>query len=472
MSSRISWDELNSHLNTSKNNPIVKITKQIKQYPKISAVVCDDSFALENADNNRNEGLLPARIVAYSSGMNELLSNPFIKMDFNYYDDLKGKTGATEDSSFDMNRLFYLNYDSNKFMSVCNFLFDADDYDMESFEVGQKATDFGGIGLGAIKRELLIKDIHSFVVNLKLKKGIQESEFLHSALNIALDDLKKCATFVNETKRETKTESYHDVELIYWVNKSTKSAFRYYFKTAFNLFRVFYFFQLLNTQLISLDTRKAVAAAKAGSYENLSDELPKHEAANQIFRISGITFRKENESRLHYRKLSDGEHQLLQVLGSLLLMDATGTLFLFDEPETHFNPDWRSKFVSMANESIDKERDQEIILTTHSPYIVSDCKKENVYIFQRNPDGTVSQPKPPEINTFGTSIDIITYAVFGKNDTISELSKSRIEEIRGMPLDSPQNIQAAKEASRILGESVEKVLLFKEFISKESELNK
>jgi restriction system-associated AAA family ATPase len=469
MSARTSWDELNSHLNESKSNPIIKITKQTNQYPQISALVNDKYLTLKNIDNDRNEGILPARIVAYSSGMNELLSNPFIKMDFNYYDDLKAKTGI---DSLIMNRMFFLNYDSNKFIAVSNFLFDADDYDMEIFTESQKATDFGGIDLSLIKNELGIKDLQYFVVNLKLKKNVKESDFLHSTLNIALDNLEKCATFVNKSTRETKNDEFLDVELVYWVNKSTKEAFRHYFKTAYELFRVFYFFQLLNTELISQDTIRTVIAAKAGAYDNLSDELPKHEAGNLVFRISGITFCKQNNSQLHYRKLSDGEHQLLQVFGSLLLMDTAGSLFLLDEPETHFNPDWRSKFVNIANESISKERDQEIIITTHSPYIVSDCKRESVYIFQKNPDGTLSQPKSPDINTFGTSINILSDVVFGKDDTISELSKKKINEIRNMPLENLENIQAAKEASRVLGESVEKVLLFKELITKESVLKK
>ncbi|WP_411502965.1 restriction system-associated AAA family ATPase [Brevibacillus centrosporus] len=469
MSSRSPWDELNSYLSETKSNPIIKITKQANEYSKVAVIVGEKKFTLKNSKDDRIQGLLPARIVAYSSGMNELLSNPFIKIDFNYFEDLQDKTIV---DSLVMNRMFFLNYDSNKFISICNFLFDADDYDMSSFTEGSKATDFGGIDLSMIKKELQIKELQYFVITLKLRKRLQEDDFLHSELNIALDNLKNCATFVNEFRKETKSDELLEIELVYWVNKSTKEAFRYYFKTAYDLFRVFYFFQLLNTELISQDTRKAVASAKAGTYENLSDELPKNEASNLVFRISGITFIKQNNSRLHYRKLSDGEHQLMQVFGSLLLMDTKGSLFLFDEPDTHFNPDWRSKFVSIANESIDKERDQEIILTTHSPYIVSDCKKENVYIFQRNSDGTVSQPKSPEINTFGTSINIISDIVFGKEDTISELSKKKINEIRELPLETLDNIQAAKEASRVLGDSVEKVLLFKDLISKESELKK
>lgn len=467
LSTRILWDEFISNLNKSKIDPIIKITKKVDKAPQISIQVDNEMF--NSTDKDTIGGLLPARIVAYSSGMNELLSNPFIKMDFNYSDELAGKKGI---DSLDMNRMFFLNYDSNKFIAVSNFLFDAEDYDMSSFEEGQKATDFGGINLNPIKKALNIKNLQYFVITLKLKRNLQDDEFLHPELNIALDNLKKCATFINESTRVTKREAFLDVELIYWVNKSTKEAFRHYFKTAYDLFRVFYFFQLLNTELISQDTRKAISFAKAGSYENLSDELPKHEVGNLVFRISGIKFCKNEDSLLHYRKLSDGEHQLLQVFGSLLLMDTTGSLFLLDEPDTHFNPDWRSKFVNIANESIDRERDQEIILSTHSPYIVSDCISENVYIFQRSPDGTVSQPKSPEINTFGTSISIISDIVFGKKDTISEQSKKKIVEIRKMPLKTLEDIQAAKEASRVLGESVEKVLLFKDLISKESELNK
>ncbi|MDA2274047.1 hypothetical protein CBR59_17020 [Bacillus thuringiensis] len=469
MSARNSWDELNSYLDKLKTNPTIKILKQVNQYPQISVLVNDKVLTLQSTNIELIQGILPARIVAYSSGMNELLSNPFIKMDFKYYEDLKAKTKI---DALDMNRMFFLNYESNRFIAISNFLFDADDYDMSSFIKGQKATDFGGIDLSVLKKELNIKNLQSFVINLRLEKKTYENDYLHPELNIALDSLKKCATFVNESIRETENRTYLEMELVYWVNKATKEAFRYYFKTAYELFRAFYFFQLLNIKLISQRKRKDVMNTKVGTFDNLSDELPKHEISKLSFSISNISFCKQDYSRLHYRNLSDGEHQLIQVFGSLLLMDTTGSLFLFDEPETHFNLDWRSKFVNIANKSIDKERDQEIILTTHSPYIVSDCRKENVYIFKRNIDGTLSQPKISDINTFGTSINIISDSIFGKFDTISEFSKKKIDEIREMPLENLEDIQEAKEASRVLGESMEKVLLFKDLISKESEFKK
>lgn len=467
MGARFPWNELNKALENTKVNPIIKISKELGEFPRVSVLTNKETLNLEASNFDIIQTVLPARIVAYSSGMNELLSNSFIKMDFKYFEDLKL---INRSDSLDMNRMFYLSYDSNKFIAISNFIFDSEDYDMTNFIKGQKATDFGGIDLSNLKRELSIENIRSFAINFKLRKNSHEKDYLPPELNIALDNLKKCATFINESSRKTKKENFLELELVFWVNKSTKAAFRQYFKTAYDLFRAFYFFQLLNTELISQETRKSIMASKTGAFENLSDELPKHESSNLIFRISNITFYKKNQSILEYRKLSDGEHQMIQVFGSLLLMDTTGSLFLFDEPDTHFNPDWRSKFVTIANNSIDKEREQEVILTTHSPYIVSDCKKENVYIFHKNYNGEVVKPTSPEINTFGTSTSILSEIVFGKEDTISELSKRKIEKIRNMPLNSLENIQKAKEASRVLGESVEKVILFKDLISKEREL--
>ena len=78
-------------------------------------------------------------------------------------------------------------------------------------------------------------------------------------------------------------------------------------------------------------------------------------------------------------------------------MDADGSLFLFDEPDTHFNPDWRSKLVQLINTSISQGRSQELLLTTHSPFIISDCKPQNVFIFERNSNGKVKKPRNPDL---------------------------------------------------------------------------
>ncbi|MGD1844392.1 MAG: hypothetical protein ACFB10_03250 [Salibacteraceae bacterium] len=41
--------------------------------------------------------------------------------------------------------------------------------------------------------------------------------------------------------------------------------------------------------------------------------------------------------------MSDGEHQFNQIIGTMMLLETPGCLLLLDEPDTHFNPKWRSR---------------------------------------------------------------------------------------------------------------------------------
>lgn len=468
---RIPWDELT--ILELDSPPLFRIVKQKGQYPVISAFSGNKEIVYRSQDNNRNAGVLPTRIIAYSSGMNELISNPFIKIDLHYFDDFKKKSGESPDGSLAMNRMFFMDYESNKLITIVNFLFDEEGFDKSQFSSRNiEATDFGALNLKSIKDEVKIFDLKSFSISIRLRDHRNEPIQLPSELYLTLDALKKCATFCEESiKSDTKNDN-RDCELFFWVNKATKQAFQHYFKNPFTLYRQLYFLRLLNNHLLTTELRNRIK--KAGLGINISDLLPKQEQKRLVFSVNDIAFlKKRSKEKIYYKLLSDGEHQLLQVLGTILLMDAPGTLFILDEPETHFNPEWRSRFVSLLNNIISKkDREQDIILTTHSPFIVSDCQKNRVLIFSRDKKGKVLPPVQPAINTFGTSMSILTEEVFGKKETISELSNSEVERIKGLPFNTLEEIQEAKNQSRKLGESVEKVLLFRELIIRENELKK
>lgn len=470
---RVSWEKLTSSWNELDNPPLFKIVKQKGQYPIISALVRNEELIFENKDNNRNTSVLPTRIIAYSSGLNELISNPFIKIDLHYFDDFKKEIGSSPEGSLAINRLFFMDYESNKLITVANFLFDKEDFDKTRFSSNNiEATDFGAVNLKTIKDEVKISALKSFSISIRLRDNRNVPIQLPSELYLTIDNLKKCASFCKESVKNDNTPNDQSCELFFWVNKATKQAFQHYFKDPFTLYRRLYFLRLLNNHLFSADLRNKIKKANYGT--NISELLPKHEEKRLVFSLNEIAFlKKHSKGKIYYKQLSDGEHQLLQVLGTLLLMDSPGTLFILDEPETHFNPEWRSRFVSLLNNIVRKKaREQDIILTTHSPFIVSDCPKNRVFIFSRDKKGNVLPPVQPAINTFGTSTSILTDEIFGKKETISELSNSEIERIKGLPLNTLEEIQEAKNQSRQLGESVEKVLLFRELIIKENELKK
>jgi len=109
-------------------------------------------------------------------------------------------------------------------------------------------------------------------------------------------------------------------------------------------------------------------------------------------------------------------------------------LFLLDEPESHFNPQWRIAFMnrlrSMPTEDGPRNLGiaasaQEVLLTTHAPFVPSDMARENVVIFERI-DGKVTA-RAPEIETFGSSFEQILEHCFRIEPPISEIARAEID---------------------------------------------
>ena len=110
------------------------------------------------------------------------------------------------------------------------------------------------------------------------------------------------------------------------------------------------------------------------------------------------------------RNLSSGEQALLrfaaQAIGSL----RSGTMFLFDEPETHLHPRYVSIFMSMLDRLLERSRSVALI-ATHSAYVVREVPARRVRIVRKDTEiGIVFEP--PGMQTFGASIDTISQFVF------------------------------------------------------------
>ena len=85
-------------------------------------------------------------------------------------------------------------------------------------------------------------------------------------------------------------------------------------------------------------------------------------------------------------ELSAGEKQIFFRGGSLLQMDLNDSIILIDEPELSLHPEWQQKILDFYK-SIGKNN--QIIIATHSPHIVSSCKKEEVIVLDREDGRTV-----------------------------------------------------------------------------------
>lgn len=437
----------------------IKIVKPLGDKPEFSVSL--DGSTFERIDEN-TQLLLPKKIIAYTSGQNELMSNPYYKLKYHYFKafENKGKIEKGEELA-ENHRLFFLDYNANFSIFIANIL------------LGEETK------AKILKKVLQIENLVSFRITLNtddlFKKVLPVSE------NIAenLEKLKCCASLW----KEKKVGKYNLLILDFSIDEAIKDTFKFHFKNAFSLFKVFYELEIFNLYLVNSTTRRQII--NANKTLNISDEMPKPNPSRLVFRIEKIIISKvleesKSEKDIYYKALSDGEHQFNEVVGTVMMMQDEGCLFLMDEPDTHFNPQWRAKFIKTLNlaaansydsdGNITKVRNQELILTTHSPFVISDSFSQDVYKFEKV-NGLV-QFTSPNFQVYGTSVSIILDEIFERSEGISEMAKKEL-------IDMVENIQTmgdlknvVERLNRDFGDSVEKFDLFSKLRNIKDELEK
>ena len=88
---------------------------------------------------------------------------------------------------------------------------------------------------------------------------------------------------------------------------------------------------------------------------------------------------RNGDGSVTFRELSEGEQQLLTVLGLLRFTSESESLFLLDEPDTHLNPRWCVDYISYLAQFVrDSEQGAEtshILLTTHNTLAIAELTK-------------------------------------------------------------------------------------------------
>lgn len=436
----------------------VRISKLLGEIPEFSIKRLQDNHYPIRIEKDTHY-LLPSRVIAYTSGQNELLSNSYHKLKYHYF---QNSENISTDFGNDKYRMIFLDTCVNSSIFIANMLL-ADQHK-----------------LTYLYKILQIDKLDSFRITINLVDAENKPIKFHNTLINNVEKLKKCAT----TWIERKVKKRHFYILDFLIAPSTINAFKFYFSSAFELFKTFYDLEMLNLFMIKPTDRKLMLNVNKSF--NFSDDLPQSDPFRLVFRIENIKVLKTMEGKpskaIPYRALSDGEHQFNEVIGTVLMMEEDNCLFLMDEPDTHFNPKWRAKMVKMLNyvsavsfdahDRVTEVRSQEIIITTHSPFVVSDTKKEDVYIFEKNIAG--AKYHKPDIETYGASINLILQEVFKRDITISDHVYSKLEDLKKYVASSRQEEELDEIRTEVFqfGESIEKFDLYNFLSIKESEIAK
>ncbi|WP_026777249.1 AAA family ATPase [Polaribacter sp. Hel_I_88] len=185
-------------------------------------------------------------------------------------------------------------------------------------------------------------------------------------------------------------------------------------------------------------------------YRNIEIDISKSNNKKRLQNLIKETKKLlNNQLHFHYQiahELSSGEQNLLNFFARFywaknqILEQEEGdygikgerVVIFIDEGEIALHPEWQRQFFKLATEFLTqlfKDIEIQLILTTHSPFVLSDVPKENVIFMKRNEKtGNAEIADLGREKTFGANIySLLSDSFFMENGTIGEFAKEKIE---------------------------------------------
>ncbi|MGL4872197.1 AAA family ATPase [Aeromonas sp. 82P] len=184
-----------------------------------------------------------------------------------------------------------------------------------------------------------------------------------------------------------------------------------------------------------------------------------------------ITVKKRDEhgGKVNFTHLSEGELQMLTVLGLMRITRENHCLFLLDEPDTHLNPIWKLRYFddiegvlgntheggfssAFSSSAFDTSTGHsQILITTHDPMMVGSLKREQVHILRR--DGNRTLVDNPDEHPQGMGVTgLLKSDLFGLSSTLDIETERRLFRRNELFVQSPRTPEEDAELSRLSAE--------------------
>ncbi len=177
-------------------------------------------------------------------------------------------------------------------------------------------------------------------------------------------------------------------------------------------------------------------------------------------------------------RLSSGEYDMLKLFSRLF--DATCVhprkydgkeyipqLILIDEAENSYHPEWQRKFVNVLMQFLSalyfrKNSDEafQVVLTTHSPILLSDIPRDCVNYIEKNAKTGKIKLSKNQPETFGANVfELYRNAFFMKEGLIGEYAKKKILEIKQDIHDGRKSNEELMREIELIGDKAIKAYL-------------
>jgi predicted ATP-binding protein involved in virulence len=358
-----------------------------------------DGNALTSSAFYIDKSYLPKYVFTYYSGLSDRLNRLFWEHQNRFYSNIIKEKFDKKDID-NLRRLFYVQQVHSYFVLLAFFSFDTD-------ETSSKKL---------LKDVLHIDDIESALFVLKKPIwGKKNNDLFWGAKGLVRDFL--------ETLWECSLApigSSSNVDIDFRHSKARKRLYLYISDKKRLHKLVEAYFKRLNLQPSNTNLFKALESTY------ISDLLEEVR----------VKVRKVVDGEVSFRQLSEGEQQLLTVLGLLKFTKDDESLVLLDEPDTHLNPLWKWEYLKLLNDVVKKPSDKDddtthVIINTHDPLVIGSLVHTQIRVFRRNEETGVVTATEPDISPKGLGVaGILTSELFGLPTILDEETQLLLNEKR------------------------------------------
>ena len=141
----------------------------------------------------------------------------------------------------------------------------------------------------------------------------------------------------------------------------------------------------------------------------------------------------ESSTLLGLETLSDGELMWLARMGLVLMSrqtESAETLFLFDEPDVHFNNEWNMNFIEtlrLCSETPSENLEHGFVIATHSTLLLTDAYPEQINLFSAKEGGEIQVEETP-VSPFAAQQDELARLLFSASP-VGRYALQRVERL-------------------------------------------
>lgn len=168
-----------------------------------------------------------------------------------------------------------------------------------------------------------------------------------------------------------------------------------------------------------------------------------------------IRVKVRHAGALTFRELSEGEQQLLTVVGMLRFTRDEDSLFLLDEPDTHLNPAWGMEYLNILKKHAETGKNSHLLIATHDPLVLTNLRRNQVVILERASENGKVASFEPEEDPLGMGVQGILRNMFGLRSAVgTEIQDMLDERARLLALGTKRTTKDEDDFNRLSEELV------------------